>query len=366
MTHREPRGRTEATTRDRAADDENDVRSRTYNYLRLSMVAVIAALAVALVYEMVNAKCFQKSVSAYYYTPVQLVFVGGLVALCVGMVALWGRNPAEDAFLNLAGLFAPVVAFVPTTRVNRCSVVGVTGSPLDQQPRPQQNAPDVAAGAHDAINNNMFTFAVVVVAGLVLMGFLRGRSVTSASKFERAPYVLSYILALVALLGGVIWFWADRDSFYAYAHLVAAVALFVCVIIVVFAGSYQRAKNAWLAARLSEERGKSDDKTAKLGDLLGPMLIDRYAYAWVGLAMILSVVVITTIRWLTGWSYWIFLIEAVLIGFFGLFWLLQTVEHWAPPDKTPKNSDSPPAAETPKDAEAVRIGEELNPLPDRS
>jgi hypothetical protein len=221
------------------------------------MIAVIAALAVALIYERIVAGCSQTSISAYYYTPVELVFVGGLLALCVGMVALWGRNAIEDAFLNLAGLFAPVVAFVPTTRVNRCNL-GVGGEPQDNAP------PEVLDGAHGAINNNMFTFAVVVALGLVLMGILRYNSIVTIPKQSKSPkeaesrkasdklprprtgagaYVLSYVLALAALAGGLIWFFGvGRDSFYAHAHVVAAVALFVCVIIVVFAGYFERAK----------------------------------------------------------------------------------------------------------------------------
>jgi hypothetical protein len=45
---------------------------------------------------------------------VRAVCVGALVAQGVGMVVLEPDNQLEDIFLNVAGVLAPVVAFVPT------------------------------------------------------------------------------------------------------------------------------------------------------------------------------------------------------------------------------------------------------------
>ena len=199
----------------RQVTNDGDVKERTYNYLRLSMVAVIVALGVALAVEWISAKgCFQKSISAYYYTPVQLVFVGALVAIGVCMVALWGRNATEDAFLNLAGLLAPVVAFVPASRVSRCSVVSTTGT----RPTEQQAAPvdaDVIKAAHEAINNNMGTIFVVILLGLAFTVWSRRMRPWSSrqSRSDKVAYLSSYFLALAAWLVGVIMFFADPDLF---------------------------------------------------------------------------------------------------------------------------------------------------------
>ena len=54
--------------------------------------------------------------SAYYYTPAQAIFVGALIGLAACMIALKGTTPVEDVFLNLGGVFAAVVAIVPTAR----------------------------------------------------------------------------------------------------------------------------------------------------------------------------------------------------------------------------------------------------------
>ena len=113
-------------------EEPPQVALKTYRYLRLGMVAVLAALAISVVLELWNTSgCLQRSISAYYYTPTHAVFVGALVALALAMITLLGNTPIEDAFLNLAGLFAPVVAFVPTSDANYCSLLTPLGVSLD-------------------------------------------------------------------------------------------------------------------------------------------------------------------------------------------------------------------------------------------
>ena len=70
---------------------------RTYLFLRLSVVAVIAVLAISLIreYYRLDPNCLQGSISAYYYTAVQSVFVGALVALGLVFIVLWGKTPAR-------------------------------------------------------------------------------------------------------------------------------------------------------------------------------------------------------------------------------------------------------------------------------
>lgn len=87
---------------------------RTYTALRLGSVAVIAVLATAILLSIDPAgDCPQRSISAYYYTGVQSVFVGTLITLGFVMIVLWGKTPFEDGMLNIVGMLAPVVAFVP-------------------------------------------------------------------------------------------------------------------------------------------------------------------------------------------------------------------------------------------------------------
>ena len=67
---------------------------KTYRYLRIAMVMVVIALAVSIAIErrdvgrLLKRSCYQTSISAYYYTPVQAVFVAGLVVIGVCLIAV--------------------------------------------------------------------------------------------------------------------------------------------------------------------------------------------------------------------------------------------------------------------------------------
>ena len=335
---------------------ENDVRSRTYNYLRLSLIAVVGGLFVALGVEWLESSgCFQTSVSAYYYTPVQAVFVGALVALGVGMVAMYGRDAVEDAFLNLAGLFAPVVAFVPTVRANRCGLVQATGGELPNNVGPSQ----VVDGAQVAIDNNMWAFFAVVLVALVAMAVIRRKPVLSAvrpkgrgdNRDERAPtgpsgfpYLLSYVIAAIAWVVGIVAFLWMRQAFYDRAHGVSAILLFLCVIVVVFSSAHLRVRKPYEQRRAADP-GIREWKALPLVERLLATLKDRYGV--LGLTMIVSVLAIAVYAALATWDHWVLAIEATLIALFGVFWVLQTIEHWAPPEEQP----APPRPEALEDRE---------------
>lgn len=301
-----------------AADgrDSDDERGRTYNYLRLSMIAVIVALFISLAFEWYSAKrCFLTSVSAYYHTPVRAVFVGALIAIGVSMVALWSANALADVALNLAGLLAPVVAFVPAQIDTRC---GIQSANVVRQP---EGAPAVRDAAHEAIVNNMRTVLVVVLVGLVLVAALRNLRPWSgaATPRRRWTYLISYLVAWAVWIVGGLLFWKS-DGFERRAHFSAAVAFFVCVIVVVSASAYERIK-------------KDSPSDGEQNRVLHA--IPKYQYVVIGFAMVTSALVLAL--FFRSWDHWILLLEAILIGLFGVFWGLQTKEHWAslPPAALP-------------------------------
>src|SRR3954454_17073222 len=103
---------------------------KSYRYLRLSIVVVVAALMASVLLEVVHAGCWQESISAYYYTPTHSVFVGGLVAIGVALIAVKGSTDLEDALLNISGVLAPIVAFVPPSpplATDLCQATGFVG-----------------------------------------------------------------------------------------------------------------------------------------------------------------------------------------------------------------------------------------------
>src|SRR5262245_39332576 len=117
---------------------------KTYRYLRLSIVVVVLSLMASVLIERAHVSCWNESISAYFYTPVQLMFVGALIAIGVSLVAIKGCTDGEDVLLNLAGVLAPIVAFVPTSPpANACSSVAVVAG----DPKPY-------------IDNNVLAFAI--------------------------------------------------------------------------------------------------------------------------------------------------------------------------------------------------------------
>src|SRR5215471_18859647 len=94
----------------------SDTEVKSYRYLRTAMVGLLIGLGAAVIYQTGHQGFLLDSVSAYYYTPAQAMFVGGLIGLGACMIALKGTTPLEDISLNLGGMFATVVAIVPTAR----------------------------------------------------------------------------------------------------------------------------------------------------------------------------------------------------------------------------------------------------------
>ena len=73
-----------------------DVREKTYTFLRMALVALLVSLGVAVIWQTYRQGWqILDSVSAYYYTPAQPIFVGALIGLGACMIALRGGNHAR-------------------------------------------------------------------------------------------------------------------------------------------------------------------------------------------------------------------------------------------------------------------------------
>ena len=151
-----------------------EIQAASYRYLRIGLIALLLALGAAVGYQSGQQGFALASVSAYYYTPAQAIFVSALIGLGVCMIALQGLTNDEDVFLNLGGMFAMVVAVVPTgrgadfdTALRACRKVGGT---LNQGVTGKPDCPSVLAlqNATTAnVENNMT--ALLIVGGLVLL-----------------------------------------------------------------------------------------------------------------------------------------------------------------------------------------------------
>jgi len=265
---------------------------KTYDYLRIALAALVLLLYTSVVLEWWAAgRCLQPSISAYYYTPVHAVFIGVLVTMGVCLIALKGNTDGEDVLMNLAGMLAPGVAFIPTLAVPGCGSTELL-------------APDVPA----FVTNNMpalfVTAAVVGVAAVVIT--LRQGGFAGLSTVER----IGAALTVVVLGGGVVWFVVARDSFIAHGHDAAAIPMFLAIVGVV-----------WLNAR---------DVQAAVRQGSAPSTHSRYVaiYRMIAGAMLVALVATVAINLATASTTLVFWVEVVLITLFAVFWLVQTTELW--------------------------------------
>ncbi|TCO32517.1 hypothetical protein EV652_104123 [Kribbella steppae] len=260
---------------------------KTYRYLRMAMVAMVVLLGASLVIEWskTDPHCLQTSISAYYYTPVQAIFVGALIAIGLCMVVLKGNTEREDILLNVAGILAPAVALVPTPGQGSCRSVPVVLGDTDAN-----------------IANNMLALFVVGAPCLLVTAVfvLRAR----LSRADRNPmYLLGFAVALAIFGGGIAWFFVDRDGFIDNAHYAAAVVMFVCIIAVVLLNAKQfRRKDA---RRVPANR-----------------------YSVIALGMVVVPVVLLAWKAMFGWAHAVLWVEGALITLFAIFWIFQTQELW--------------------------------------
>ena len=263
--------------------EEQGYAVKTWRYLRVAMIALAAGLLVSIVYEIGDEGwgCVQTSISAYYYTPVHGYFVGALLSIGVCLFCLKGSTEREDVLLNLAGMFALIVALVPIADPDACASV----------------LRDDAA-RYDSIENNVTALIAVALAALIFIVFLGGQD----DKDRGRPTHIGLLIAGGLLVVTGLVFWLARDRFVGSAHLTAAVLMFVCIFFAVCSNALQagrRPRKSWT----------------------------RNLYFGVAAAMIVSVLGFG-IACLVDWDHRVLAIEAALIILFAVFWVVQTVELW--------------------------------------
>ncbi|MET9312263.1 hypothetical protein ABZX12_10575 [Kribbella sp. NPDC003505] len=265
---------------------------KTYRYLRMAMVAMIALLAVSLVIEWskTDPHCLQTSISAYYYTPVRAIFVGSLITIGVCMVVLKGNTEPEDILLNVAGILAPGVALVPTPGQGRCHSV-----------------PVVLGDAAANVTNNMLAVFVIGVPCLLLAAVFIVRDRIRQPAGWTPMYVLGLVVAALIFGGGLAWFLVDRSGFIGDAHYAAAIVMFGCIVAVVLLNAEQfRRKQRTHAVRHSPAN----------------------RYFVIAAAMVVVPLLMVGWKKVFGWEHAVLWIEGTLIVLFAAFWISQTQELW--------------------------------------
>lgn len=280
--------------------------ARTYRNVRLAMIAVLVLLTVSVLFEWskTNPHCWQHSISAYYYTPAHAVFVCSVLAVGVCMIVLKGSTTLENVLLNIGGMFAPVVALVPTPGPGQCRSVDYLSN-----------------NASPYIRNNIWALFAVGVLALLLSVWIR-RDAKSAEEGGDERWGLAQDKALLAsgaiLIVGVVWFAVSRSSFENKAHYLAAVTFFALIIWIV-------ALNALHAAR---------------NPLTDELLKKRVTWIYRTIAVLMVIfVVYGVIGWWRDWQYSLLHVEVALILLFLAFWITQTKELWTPGVRPPDTAD---------------------------
>lgn len=291
----------------------SEIEAKSYRYLRTAIVGLLVSLGAAVFYQSLVQQSFLASVSAYYYTPAQAIFVGALIGFGACMIALRGTHEIEEVFLNLGGMLATVVAIVPTSRgadfrsaVRACEQ---GDSPLlTDQASGRLDCPTVrglADAAEANVENNMVALLVVGLLALLAAVFFALRD----GRAGAAAFWWGFLAALLVYAAAAAFFWLDRDGFIATAHYIAAVGLLLCIVTVATANALRR------------EHRTGGGRTRAAFDTLAR---SRDRYAWIARTMVV-VAVVGVGLWLAG-AITLFWLEISVALLFAVFWLVQTLE----------------------------------------
>lgn len=259
---------------------------RTHRYLRLALVGVVVALAASVVIELARTGWRPlPSISDYYYSPAQGIFVGALTAASVALLALSGRD-AESMLLDVAAVFAPLIAIVPT---------GYRGEPFV----PEAVLPTVRNG----VGVYLTTVAVLLVLGLVLAarGEIAWRRLAIVGGVAATTTTGLAVFAFVPALAGGFPFPRGVNL-----HLVATVcffSMFAIIPIISAVGGGERAPRV-------------------------------YRRIYLAVAIVIAVALVLTIAAavIDPDTIGVFLGEAVALAAFAVYWTAQTVHRWRDAD----------------------------------
>lgn len=302
---------------------------RTYLTIRVGVVAVIVALGVAVVWEIAVQpdSCVQRSLSAYYYTPVRPVFVGALLVIGFAMITMWGKTFVEDAALNLAGLLLIVVAFVPTLDANYCSLPPELRT-KGVDPEQKQVSDNALISANADTVARSFTALMVVAALALLLGLVVGLVMRSKPPGQRPSdramlgFAATWLLAVLAWALYVLAYQGadDPDSFFNHeVHGLSANIGVGLVIVAVLAAAWDKAR--------------SDDPSRPWWQVRPWRRWDRWVWVYGVLAALMvgsAAVLKVGDAWglFSGWLdvHTTFVLEAILIVLLGAYWVIQTIE----------------------------------------
>jgi len=310
---------------------------KTYRYLRIGLLVSVLMLGASVVVERLMVDCWQTSISGYYFTPVRAVFVSALVAVGLAMIAIKGQGK-EDLMLNIAGMLAPLVAFIPTRNIG----LGCWSSPPVVH---EEGKLDVAlSGLFELIDasslNNLRALAVsglislLVAVALLIIEEKRKQSPLAEEKRKQRPLAAlsisrgdssvrqGMLVTFVVIVAVWLLYEVDWDLFRRWLHHLAAIGLFGFVAIA------SRINNRRL------ERDRQDSASDNPGTESKRNQMFRTVYLWIPIAMLAAALLVGAVFLVLGeddWMHAVLVLEVAEIILFFIYWIFQTWEHWDDP-----------------------------------
>lgn len=277
----------------RAVDAEKykneDSVERTYRSLRAGLAALVFLLLGAVLLSAVLAGCVRGSISAYYYTALQPMFVGTLMAVGVCLIVYQGTTYIENILLDVAGFLAFIVAFVPTAPGDdRCAESIIDSGIIDSN--------DIRL---DVVQRNVFPLLAVTLVATIWALVACHRATKPE---DRRHELIRLRTGLCAQVAALVWFSFFHENSRDMAHGIAAFGLFACIIGVVW----------------GNHLGRKGDPTYKRWQGRGG------SYWVVAVAMGLTLLGVAVLHFVYKWPIAIFAVESALILEFAWFWVLQT------------------------------------------
>jgi len=317
-----------------SAPDSATTPSRTHRALRLSLAMVVLPLFAGVAVEVVRSGgLVLPAISLYFYTPAQGLFVGALVAASLALVALAGRD-LETVFLDVAAVFAPLIALVPTS-ITRAQWESITG---DMGPCAGDSS-CIPTRVMDAVHTGVVTYTIVVICVVMVALWVRrgtfrtmwrtradaapGRAWTLWSALT-APAV-AVVVAVVLNLAAFVPPLSENFPFPPWlpigVHFSATILFFAAfsAVPVINVARYLRSPREARAARMTRRYA----------------VIYLFVPVLMALDLVALVVVVSTDRSSPG----VLVCEAAALALFAVFWVAQTIQWWReddPPHLAPR------------------------------
>lgn len=273
---------------------DRDTALDTYRYLRGGVPVMLVMLAAAVLIARTQMSGWLTSISAYYYTSAHAVFIGSICAMGAMLIVYKGVKPTEDVLLNVAGVLAFIVAFVPTTRPD----------PLLTYDAPMST-----------VLSNTWALVIALLVARVSSWLLYRRTDTAP---KLGPIATAAVWGQRLLFAaGLLTLILAKDWFVANAHGIAAVLLFAAIAGTVFLTAFVADKGVVLTAN--------------------PALYHRI-YQAIAITMALTLLAAVIVHFvLSTFSHVVIVVEVVLLAEFFAYWTVQTIEKWKPHDAAPQH-----------------------------